>query len=119
MFAKVDADQFGEARATVADGKHAREIVMDGTCEYAAENNPQIGRGTEFGSHDGTENRTGSGNVQELDHEDLPGGHLDVIDSVCFGDGWGGAAVFRGEEALNQLAVDQVPADQGGNADDE
>ena len=70
--AHVLADDFRTAGAVMAHREHADEIVVDGPREDAPEDNPEVGRGAELGTHDGSEDGARAGNVEKLDHEDLP-----------------------------------------------
>ena len=76
------AAQLGQSRTVVAHRKHTAEIVVNRTSENTAKDNPQIGNRTKLRTHDGTEDGTRTGNVKELDHENLPVGKHDVIKSV-------------------------------------
>ena len=96
-------------------GEHAREIVVDGSGEDAAEDNPQIGRRTELRAHDGTEDGACARDVEELDHEDLPSGHHDVVQPIGLADG-GRHAVIGAEYALNKAAVEEITDNQSNNA---
>ena len=105
--AQIVADHLGQSRAVVAHGEHAAQIVVDGSSEDAAEDNPQIGRRTELRAHDGTEDGPRARDVEELDHEDLPSGHHDVVQPIGLADG-GRHAVVGAEYALNKAAVEDV-----------
>ena len=81
-FPKIRSDQFRESGPVMAKGNHSRKIIMDSSRENAAEDYPQISRRPEFGTHDGPEDRTCPGDVEELDHIDLPQRHGDKIHPV-------------------------------------
>ena len=55
---------------------------MDSSGEDASEHYPEICGRTELGSHYGSKDRTGPGDIQELDHEYFPSGHRDKIHTV-------------------------------------
>ena len=67
----------------------------------------KIGRRTELRAHDGTEDGPCARDVEELDHEDLPSGHYNVVQPIGLADG-GRHAVVRAEYALNKAAVEDV-----------
>ncbi len=80
---------------------------MDGSGENTAEYNPQIGHRTELGTHDGTEDRTRTRNIQELDHENLPTGEDDIVHTVGLCQSWS-RTVVRRKHTLHETAVEQV-----------
>ena len=117
--AEVFPDQLRQARAAIAQRQHPAEIVMHGSAEDAAQHDPEVGRRAELRAHDGPEDGPRTGDVQELDHEDLPRGHGDEIDAVRLGDGGRGTRRVRTEHPLYELAVEQVSQDQCDDADEE
>ena len=102
----------------MAHGQHTAHIVVYGTGENAAEDDPQIAGRAEFGAHDGAEDGTRSRNVQELDHIHLPGGHDDEIHSIGFGDSRRGPFGIRSEHPIHKSTVQNIAQNQGDNADD-
>ena len=88
---------------------------MSGSGEDTAEDNPQIGSGSELGTHDGTEDRACSGNVEELNHEDLPVGQYNVVQSVGLGHG-GCYAVVGSEHPLYEASVEEIANNQSHEA---
>ena len=52
---------------------------MDGSDEHGAESDPQKDDRTVHGSQHGAEDGTQSGDVQELDQEDLPSGQGHIV----------------------------------------
>ena len=82
FLAQILSNNLRESDTTMPERKHSGHIVMYGPCENAPEDNPKIGRGAEFRTHDGPEDRSGTCYVQELDHENLPGRHHDVIYTI-------------------------------------
>ena len=101
-----------QVATTVAQRKHAREVVVNGSCKDASEYNPQIGNGSELGAHDSSEDRTSARNVQKLNHEHLPVGHRHVVNAVGFGYSRGGAVVGS-EYVLYETAIDCVAQYEG------
>ena len=89
---------------------------MHGTRKNAAQNYPQIACRAEFGTHDGAEDRSCSGNVEELDHVNLPCGHGNVIHAVgfCYGRGFTGRV--RAEHAVYEGSVNEIAQDKGCDA---
>lgn len=55
---------------------------MDSACEDGAKDNPKVGSCAKLGSHNSAENRSKSGYVEELDHENLPCWQWKEIDSI-------------------------------------
>ena len=108
-FAKVEADDLRQSGTSVANGQHPGEIVVDGPGENAAEYDPQIGGGTEFGSHDGSEDGPRSRDIEELDHKDPPAWHLDIVDAVRLFDGGRRLGGIRPENLFCKFSVKQIP----------
>ena len=77
--AQVFADKRRKSGTLITHGEHAHEIIVNGTGKDTTQHNPQIGHRTELGTHDGTKDRTGTGNVQELNHKDFPVGKDNVV----------------------------------------
>lgn len=86
---------------------------MNGSSEDAAEDYPQICRRAEFGSHYGAENRSRSGNIEELDHKDFPGWHRDIVQAVSFGICRGDAIWIRPEYTVNEFSIEKVAQNEG------
>ena len=84
---------------------------MNGTGEDGAEGDPQEDDGAPESALQGTEDGAEAGNVQKLDHEQLPLGQNDVVHAVVDLDGRG-LPVIGAKGILHDLAVDEVPADQ-------
>ena len=99
--------EFWLPRTIVAHRKHSREIVVNGSGKDTSEHNPQIGRRAELRSHDGSEDRSGAGDVQKLNHEYLPAGKHNEVDSVVYPYGRSLAVVGR-ENLLNQLSIEHI-----------
>ena len=116
--AEVASDQDRQSASVIPERQHSGKVVVDGTGEDAPENDPQVCRRAELGSHDGPEDRTRTRDVEELDHEYSPGRHRDVIDSVRMGDRRGGAVLVRPENSFNDFSVEEVPYQKGQKADD-
>ena len=89
---------------------------MYGTGEDTAKDNPQITGRAELGTHDGSENGARSCDVQELDHEHPPGGHLDKVHAVGLGDGGREARGIRTEHPVHKGSVKDIAQDQGNDA---
>ena len=58
---------------------------MYAAAENGTEDNPQEGCRTKANTHDGTENRAQTGDVEELHKEDTPRRHRHKVHTVCFG----------------------------------
>ena len=110
--AEIGSDEFRQVGAAMPDRQHARQIVVYGTREDTAEHNPEIGRRAELGAHDRTENRTRPGNIQELDHENLPRGQHDIVYPIGFGDSRRGPVVGP-EHTFNESTVKKIAGHQG------
>ena len=96
----------------MAHGEHSAQVIVHRSGEDAAENYPQVGRRTELGAHYRAEYRAGAGDVEELDHEDLPTRKHYVVNAVGHAHGRR-RTVVRSEDALHNAAVDKVAHDEG------
>ena len=81
--------------------------------EDTAEDNPQICGRAVGGSHNRSENRSESGNVEKLDDENLPCGHRLEVDIVRLCDGRGFAVWVRTEKTVREFSVDEISGYQG------
>jgi hypothetical protein len=80
---------------------------MHATCEDTAKHDPQIGYWAKFGTHDSTKDRAGAGDVEKLDHEDLPIGEHDMVNPVGLGYGWG-YPVIRAKHLVHEATIKQI-----------
>ena len=116
---EVVPDEFGQPCPVVAQRQHAREVVVDGPREDAAQHNPEERGSSEFSTHDGTKDRTQPGNVEELNHKDLPGGKRHEIHTVLFREGGCLSIDFNAKGTLNERTVDKIAGYQSQQATDE
>ena len=114
---QILAHQFREAHSSVAHRKHTAHIIVHGAGKDAAQNNPQVAGRAKLGAHDGAENGTGSGNVQELNHEHLPVGHGNVIHPIRLHNGRCLAGRIRAEGMIYEGSVKEIAQNQGYDAD--
>ena len=84
---------------------------MDRTGEDGAEGDPQENDGAPQSALKRAEDRAKAGNVQKLDHKELPLRQDNIVHTVVDLDGRG-LTVIGAEGVLNDLAVDEVAADQ-------
>ena len=84
---------------------------MDRTGKDGAEGDPQEDHGTPQSAAQSAEDGAEARNVQKLDHKELPLRQDHVVYTVVDLDGRG-LTVIRPEGVLNDLAVDEVAADQ-------
>ena len=88
--------------------QHSSKVIVYCAGKNTTQNYPQVCRGSELGTHYGAEDRAGSCDVKELDHEDLPSGQGDVVYAVGLAYGRGNAVLVRAEDFVYELAVNQV-----------
>ena len=117
-FPQVFAGDFRDVPAIVADGKHAGHVVVDGSPENAADDNPDIAAGTVHGPQDGPENGAEAGDVEKLDHEHFPSRHGDIIDPVGMGLGGCLAGQVGFEDLFDEFPVNEVAQDKKGQGDE-
>ena len=84
---------------------------MDRTGEDGAEGDPQENDGAPQSALKCAEDRTKAGNVQKLDHKELPFRQDNIVHTVVDLDGRG-LTVIRPEGVFDDLTVDKIAADQ-------
>ncbi len=84
---------------------------MDAACKDGAEGDPQEHHRAPQSTLQRTEDWAKARDVQQLDEEQLPLGHHDVVHAVVDPDG-GRLPVIRPKRVVHDLAVDEVAADQ-------
>ena len=82
---EIAADHVRQALPLVADGQHSGKIVVNGTGEDAAEDDPDQRHRAVERAQNRTVDRPEPGDVQQLDEEDLPGRHNHVIHTIRHG----------------------------------
>ena len=91
--------------------EHTGEVIVDSTGENGTEGDPQehnrAPQRTLQCAEDGAEAR----DVQQLDQKQLPLGHHDIVNTVVDADS-GSFTVIGSERVVNDLAIDEVTADQ-------
>ena len=109
--AEVFAGDLCDRAAVITLAHHAGEVVVDTTCKDGTEGDPQehhrAPQSTLQCAEDGAEAR----DVQQLDQKQLPLGHHDVVNTVVDADS-GSFTVIGSERVVNDLAIDEVTADQ-------
>ena len=109
--AEVVPHDFGLSGTVVTNREHSAQIVVDGSGENAAQDYPHIGHRPVPRTHDGTENRTRAGNVQKLNHENLPSRKHHEIYSVGLCNG-GRRAVVGAENTLHETSIEKIACNQ-------
>ena len=109
--AEVLAGDLCNGAAVVALTHHTGEVVVDAACKDGAEGDPQEHHRAPQCALHRTEDRAKARDVQQLDEEQLPLGHHDVVHAVVDADRRR-LPVIRPERVVHDLAVDEVAADQ-------
>ena len=91
---------------------------MYSTCENSTESDPQEDNRAPHSAGKSSEDRTKSGDVQQLYQEQLPCRHDNVVDAIIDCD-CRGLTVIRSECIVYKGAVGEVPADQDRKTDKE
>ena len=105
--AQILTNHLWQSCTVMAHRKHAREIVVHGAGEDTAEHNPQISHRTELRTHNGTEDRTCTGNVQELNHEDFPRRENNVIETIGLSNSWCHTIIWT-KHTLYETSIEQI-----------
>ena len=108
--AEVGAGDLGNRGASVSLRQHTGEIVVHTACKDGAEGDPQKDDRAPQSALHGTEDRSQSGDVQQLDQEQLPLGHDDKVHAVIDGHSRS-LPVIRGKGAFDYLAVGKIADD--------
>ena len=109
--AEVDAGDLGDGGAVVALGQHAGKVVMNSAGENSTEGDPQENHRSPHGAGQSAEDGAEARDIQKLNHEQLPLGQYDIVDTVVNGDS-GSLAVVRIEDAVYELAIEEIAADK-------
>ena len=115
--AQINAGDLRDRGTAVALTHHAGEVIVNTAGEDGAERNPQKHDGPPQSALKGTKDGAKAGNVQQLNHKQLPLGKNHVVHAVIDFDS-GGLAVIGPESPLHQRAVDEVAADQNCQTDE-
>ena len=110
--AQLVADDFGQRHASLPDADHAAEVVVNCAGEDASEHYPEVGRRSEQDAHDGSEDGSGAGDVEELDEEDPPCRHGKVVHAVLLLVARHPLRLARTHDALHDGTVDGIAQQQ-------
>ena len=114
-FAGGPSHELGHLYASLADGDHAGQIIVNGSAYDAAYGDRNECNGTEEDALYGTQDRACSRDVKEVYERILPLGQGDIIDAVillvC-----GSLSVIRSEGPLTDIAVKPSSQDQEDDA---
>ena len=105
--AQIAADELRQSGSPMTHREHTRQIVVRGAGKDTAEDDPQISHRTELRTHDGTEDRTSTGNVQELNHEDFPRRENNVIETIGLSNGWCHTIIWT-KHTLYETSIEQI-----------
>ena len=109
--AKVFAGDLGDGSAVVALAHHAGEVVVHAACKDGAEGDPQEHHRPPQCALHGTKDGAKAGDVQQLNEEQLPLGHHNVVHTVIDAHSRR-FAVVRAEGVVHNLTIDKVAHDQ-------
>ena len=109
--AKVLAGDLSDGSAVVALAHHAGEVVMHAAGKDGAEGDPQEHHGAPQSTLQCTKDGSQTCDVQQLDEEQLPLGHHNVVNAIVDAHSRS-FAVVRSERIVNDLAIDKVADDQ-------
>ena len=86
---------------------------MNATCKDGTKGDPQEHDGSPQSTLHGTEDRSQASNIQQLDQEQLPLGHHDVVNAIVDAHG-GSFAIVRAEGVVDNFTVGKVADQQNG-----
>jgi hypothetical protein len=116
--AQISTGNLGNAGALVPHGQHTAHIVVDAAGEDGTEDDPQIDDRSKQSTVQSAEDGAETGDVQQLNQEDLPTLHRDEVNAVVERDGRR-LPVVRAKDLVYALAVEDVADDQSCNAENE
>ena len=114
--AEVDAAHLRDGRAVIPLRQHAGEIVVDAAGEDGAEGDPQEHHRPPQRALHGAEDGAQACNVQQLDQEQFPLRHHDVVDTVVDADR-GRFPVIRPEGVVDHFTIGEVANNKESQAD--
>ena len=88
---------------------------LDAAAQNGTKDDPQVHRGAPAGTGQSTVDGTKAGDIQQLDQENTPGFHGNVVHTIGVGYRRGGPVV-NPEDLLHQLAVGEEAHDQQNQA---
>jgi hypothetical protein len=92
---------------------------VNGTCKDAAQYNPKEGSRAELCSHNGSDDRTNARNIKELDEENAPRLHWNIVNAIGHSRGWRGALRVGTKEFFDECSVNEIAEDEDGQSDKE
>ena len=108
---KIDTGYLRNGSTVVSLGKHSCEVVMNCTCENCTECDPEEHNRSPHSSGQSSEDRAKSSDVEELNEEQLPLWHYDVVDTVINGNSRS-LSVIRIEDTIYELTIEEVSQNQ-------
>ena len=105
---QVSPYQLRQALPIMTKRKSTTEEIVYSTGKNSSKHNPQVRSRSELRPHNGTENRTKPGNVEKLNHKNLPVGKYQIIHPVslcisgCF------PVYIRFEDTLHKASVNEI-----------
>ena len=117
-FVGIFADHFRHLCAAVAQADHAREIVVHRTADDVADRDRDERDRSEKDPLDRPQDRTGTGNVEQIDEAVFPAAHRYVVDAIllCVRRR---LAIVRTEDVLAELSVDRSAYEKDHEPNDE
>ena len=109
--AQITAGDLSDGSAVVALAHHAGEVVMYAAGKDGAEGDPQEHHGTPQSTLQCTKDGAQTCNVQQLDEEQLPLGHHNVVNAIVDAHSRS-FAVVRSERVVHDLTIDKVADDK-------
>lgn len=112
---EIVAHQFRQVGTSMSHTQHSAQIIVDRSGKHTAKHNPKVGLKTMPSSHDGSEDRSGAGDIEELYHEHLTTGEHDEVHSVGFDDS-GRRLIVAAKKVFNNPAINKIAHNQSQKA---
>ena len=105
---QVIAYQARKTTPSMMQGKHTAHVIMNRSGKDTAKHNPQICSSTEPHTHNGSENRARTCDIQELNHEYLPSRKNNIIHTIGPRDGWSNSFRVWTEDSLHKTPIEKI-----------
>ena len=101
----------GDRRTVLTLGHHPGQIIVYAAGKDGSEGNPEEDNRSPHRTGDGAEDRSQTGNIQQLYQKQLPGRHDNIVHTIVDRNRRG-LTVIRRECVVHKLAVREIPGDQ-------
>ena len=113
--AKEGTVQLGQRAAVVTHRHKTGDKVVHSTGKDTTEDNPKERCSAELRAHNGTTDRTNTCNVEELDEENAPRLHRDIVNAILHSHCWGKPAWIDCNAVAQPLGINEISKQKQNN----